>query len=90
LRITALLIGVSCYYILGKREGRREGYIKGNEAGYEEGIYKSLGIKDKEIAEIKQMATKMEIGGMLVRQMDDRETDKTAAGEAGSVGQRSS
>jgi hypothetical protein len=72
LRIAVLVIGISCFYSLNKREGQAEGYIYGYEAGYEEGIYKALGIKREELAEMGQMTTDMMIDDMLVQRMNER------------------
>src|SRR6266404_319744 len=49
-----------------RREGCREGYMDGYDAGFENGVNRALGISDKEILEIHEMATEMKIDDISV------------------------
>ena len=71
-RVAAVILGVSCFYTLCKREGHAEGYIDGYDAGHEAGIYKMLGIQPEEMGEMHKMATDMQIDEMVVKRMDER------------------
>ncbi len=82
LRGAAIVVGISCFYILNKREGHAEGYICGYEAGYEQGIYETLGIKKEEMAEMQQMVADMKVDGMLVQRMDERKAADAKPQEA--------
>ena len=73
LKVIAMSVGISCFYMLAKRDGHAEGYIDGYDAGHEAGIHKTLGIKPEEFAEMHEFATDMKIDDMLVRRMDERE-----------------
>jgi hypothetical protein len=71
-RIIAVVIGITSFPAVSRRAGHSEGYIDGYEAGNEAGIHKILGIKNEEIADMAEMATKMKIDEMVVTRMDER------------------
>jgi hypothetical protein len=72
-KIVAMVLGISFYYQLAKRDGHAEGYVEGYEAGHDEAIYKTLGIKPEEVAEMREFATQMKIDDMVVGKMNERE-----------------
>jgi hypothetical protein len=59
-----------------RREGRREGYMDGYDAGFEGGVNRALGISDKEILEIHEMATEMKIDDISVAAFDKQKPDQ--------------
>lgn len=69
LKIISLPLCGSFFYVLAKRDGHAAGYIDGYEAGHDEAIYKALGIKPEEVAEMREFATQMEIDDMVVEKM---------------------
>jgi hypothetical protein len=72
-KVVAISLGISFFYILAKRDGHAEGYVDGYDAGHEAGIHKALGIKPEELTEIHEFATDMKIDTMLIEKMDKRE-----------------
>lgn len=72
-KIVAMVLGISFFYQLAKRDGHAEGYVEGYEVGHEEAIYKALGIKPEEVAEMREFATQMKIDEMVVGKMNERE-----------------
>ncbi|MGP8251304.1 MAG: hypothetical protein ACLQHF_04670 [Terracidiphilus sp.] len=72
-KIVAMVLGISFFYQLAKRDGHAEGYVDGYEAGHDEAIYKTLGIKPEEVAEMRKFAIDMEIDDMVVGRMNERE-----------------
>jgi hypothetical protein len=76
LRIISMSIGISCFYIISKRDGHAEGYVDGYVAGHEAGIHKALGITSEELSEMHGFATDMKIDGMLIEKMGEREKTK--------------
>lgn len=76
LKIVFMSIAIYSFFELTKREGHREGYIDGYRDGFDDGINKSLGIDEKEAADIDERAIDMEIDGRLVNKWVEEE-DKT-------------
>jgi hypothetical protein len=71
-KIIAMPLGGSFFYVLAKRDGHAAGYIDGYEAGHIEAIHKTLGIRPEEAAEMRDFATQMEIDDMVVQKMNER------------------
>ena len=72
MKIVAVVLGISFFYQLTKRDGHAEGYVEGYEAGHDEAIYKTLGIKPEEVAEMRECAIQMELEDIVVRNLDER------------------
>jgi len=66
IKTASLVVVLYCIMEIAKREGHREGYIDGFDAGKEEGINKTLGINDEELADVHERAIEMEIDERLV------------------------
>lgn len=73
-KIVAMGLAIGFFYRLSKQDGRAEGYIDGYEAGHDAAIYKALGIKPEEVAEMREFAIQMEIDDMVVEKINERET----------------
>jgi hypothetical protein len=74
-KIVAMVLGIVFLYQLAKRDGHAEGYVDGYEAGHDQAIYKALGIKPEEVAEMREFATQMKIDGGVVGKMDGKATE---------------
>jgi len=72
-KIVAMGLAVGFFYRLSRRDGHAEGYIEGYEAGHDAAIYKAVGIKSEEVAEMREFATQMERDDMVVGKMNERE-----------------
>ena len=64
-------VGYSALQI-GSRVGNPEGFIIGYEWGLSDGVYKALGIDDKEAADIHDRSIDMKIDEGLIKRMDER------------------
>ncbi len=66
-----ICVGYSALQI-GSRVGNPAGFIIGYEWGLSDGVYKVLGIHEKEAKDIYKRATEMKIDEDLIKRMDER------------------
>jgi hypothetical protein len=71
-RIVAVVVGITAFYALCRREGHAEGYVEGYEAGHEDGINKAFGIKPEERKELHEFATQMKLDQIHVRAFEKK------------------
>jgi hypothetical protein len=74
------LLGLGCvgYSALqiGSRVGNPEGFITGYEWGLSDGVYKTLGIDEKEAADVHDRSIEMEMDQRLIKGIEERKSDK--------------
>jgi hypothetical protein len=74
------LVGLVCvgYSALqiGSRVGNPAGFIIGYEWGLSDGVYKALGIDDKEAADIHDRSIEMEMDEKLIKRMDEGTSER--------------
>ena len=70
-----ICVGYSSLQI-GSRVGNPEGFIIGYEWRLSDGVYKTLGIDEKEAADIYKRATEMEMDESLIQRIEKRKLNK--------------
>jgi len=68
-------VGYSALQI-GSRVGNPEGFIIGYEWGLSDGVYKTLGIDEKEAADVHDRSIEMEMDERLIKGIEERKSER--------------